>query len=322
MPMKPNFIGIGPGRSGTTYIHNLLGSHPSVYMPRVKETNYFISNDHLDEDSFEQYLSTHFSGVKSETVIGEISPGYMTPWAILPGASSRGVASAIQRHLGPETKIIINLRSPISRLFSQFKFNLRLAANTKSKLEQLINIGTADDPFFCHQNSVDLALIADDVEAFIEIFGRINILPLIYEKDIAPNGLIALNKLSSFLSIDPPSISKEAASKKINGTESLEIFFGAETPRCETSRDGRSSGDRETVELEENQMFLRSGWYPLDAKLSLDYQEEKVWRQASQLAKNGLTKKKELSLNNLLYRHDILRIERSLGINLKSYWLP
>ena len=41
MPL-PTFIGIGVQRGGTTWLHTLLGSHPSVYMPTLrKEIRFF-----------------------------------------------------------------------------------------------------------------------------------------------------------------------------------------------------------------------------------------------------------------------------------------
>ena len=37
----PNFLVIGAGRSGTTSLHYYLGQHPDIYLPVVKEPNFF-----------------------------------------------------------------------------------------------------------------------------------------------------------------------------------------------------------------------------------------------------------------------------------------
>jgi hypothetical protein len=43
--MLPNFIGIGAPRCGSTWLHELLQSHPQVYVPqRWKEVYFFDQN--------------------------------------------------------------------------------------------------------------------------------------------------------------------------------------------------------------------------------------------------------------------------------------
>lgn len=43
--MTPTVIGIGVPRGGSTWLHNLLESHPDVAMPRQrKEIHYFDHN--------------------------------------------------------------------------------------------------------------------------------------------------------------------------------------------------------------------------------------------------------------------------------------
>lgn len=41
MSSKPDFLGIGAVKSGTTWLHHNLGAHPRVWMPPVKELRYF-----------------------------------------------------------------------------------------------------------------------------------------------------------------------------------------------------------------------------------------------------------------------------------------
>ena len=40
----PNFIIIGAARAGTTSLYNYLKQHPQIYIPKVKEPRYFVSN--------------------------------------------------------------------------------------------------------------------------------------------------------------------------------------------------------------------------------------------------------------------------------------
>ncbi len=41
MPGKPDFIGLGAQRAGTTWIHACLYEHPQIYMPLTKEIHFF-----------------------------------------------------------------------------------------------------------------------------------------------------------------------------------------------------------------------------------------------------------------------------------------
>ena len=40
----PNFIYIGTGKAGTTWLHNILLKHDAIYVTPVKETNFFDLN--------------------------------------------------------------------------------------------------------------------------------------------------------------------------------------------------------------------------------------------------------------------------------------
>ena len=37
----PDFIGVGPEKTGTTWIHSRLRRHPDVWVPPIKELRYF-----------------------------------------------------------------------------------------------------------------------------------------------------------------------------------------------------------------------------------------------------------------------------------------
>lgn len=49
---RPNLFVIGASRCGTTFIHDVLGQHPEIFMSPIKEPSYFNRSDqgdHLDE---------------------------------------------------------------------------------------------------------------------------------------------------------------------------------------------------------------------------------------------------------------------------------
>jgi len=102
----PTFIGIGPGRTATTWLHAALQAHTGL--PHLtKETDFFSNNYSL---GFDWYLY-HFRGYPSSIILGEITPTYFD----YEEASAR-----IAQHL-PGCKIICSLRDPVARTYSHYR---------------------------------------------------------------------------------------------------------------------------------------------------------------------------------------------------------
>ncbi|MGH7842868.1 MAG: sulfotransferase domain-containing protein [Candidatus Binataceae bacterium] len=102
----PSFIGVGPARTGTTWVHSVLEGY--VGLPRrTKETDFFSTNYGLGLD----WYRTHFCGYPAEMVVGEITPTYFDH----PEAPAR-IAELI-----PECKTFVSLRDPVQRLYSHYR---------------------------------------------------------------------------------------------------------------------------------------------------------------------------------------------------------
>jgi hypothetical protein len=112
---RPAFIIAGAQKAGTTYLYQELCAHPHVLPALTKEIHYFDSN--YDRD-LEWYFGFFPRAAKLALgrISGEASPDYM----VHPLAAQR-----IAKDL-PETKVIILLRDPVKRAFSQFLHERRL----------------------------------------------------------------------------------------------------------------------------------------------------------------------------------------------------
>lgn len=120
----PNFLIIGAMKSGTTSLYHYLAQHPQIYMSSVKEPKFFaLEGTSWDSEplgpggltkikgirEWETYQEL-FSGVSTETAIGEASPIYLyAPLA----------AENIRQTL-PHVKIVAILRHPVDRAYSHF----------------------------------------------------------------------------------------------------------------------------------------------------------------------------------------------------------
>jgi len=101
----PTFLYIGTSKAGSTWLYDVLNQHPDVYMAPGKGL-YFFSSHY--ERGIDWYLS-HFSGARGERALGEISHNYM----YTPEACERIAA------LNPEMQILVCLRDPAERAFSE-----------------------------------------------------------------------------------------------------------------------------------------------------------------------------------------------------------
>jgi len=167
----PNFFIVGAPRSGTTSLYNYLKIIPQVFMSPVKEPGYFIPND-FRGFSEKKYLEL-FKNVKDEIVIGEASAGYL---------ASQEAAFRIKKEI-PNAKIIITLRDPVERTFSDYLNNLR-TGNVKITFEQDFENFLSNKGKSHLKTSIPVSMFFKQVKNYLDIFGQENVKILIFEETV------------------------------------------------------------------------------------------------------------------------------------------
>lgn len=124
----PNLVVVGAPKCGTTSLYHYLKQHPEVYLPTRKELHYFTRSElardtagpgdatvlqHLCADR--AAYEAEYAGAADQPVRGDISPSYF---------DFAEVAPAMRRELG-EARIVILLRDPIAKAFSQYMHLVR-----------------------------------------------------------------------------------------------------------------------------------------------------------------------------------------------------
>ncbi len=109
-----NFICVGAQKSGTTTLHEVLQQHPDVFLPEIKETKFFLS-DELYERGISFYYENYFSDCGDLQIQGEIDPDLL---------NSEVVPQRLYENFGGELKIIVLLRDPVDRAFSHYQMSL------------------------------------------------------------------------------------------------------------------------------------------------------------------------------------------------------
>jgi hypothetical protein len=120
----PDFFIVGHHKSGTTAMYEMLRRHPQIYMPQMKEPEFFGRNHSPRREvgsdgqrrptfaesrpqTYAEYLEL-FSAATPDQRVGEASPSYLRSQT-----AARDIA-AVQ----PHARIIAILREPVSFLYS------------------------------------------------------------------------------------------------------------------------------------------------------------------------------------------------------------
>jgi len=182
----PNFLIVGAQKCGTTSLHDILDAHPETKMSAVKEINYFINPERYAQGL--SHYSTYFTNNQAKA-IGESSPGYIC---------HPGVAERIRRDLG-QIKIIIILRNPINRAFSQYWDNRRHLSEWLTEKE-IIDQYLESTYMPGRKGYFSRGVYAPQVEKYFTLFGRDSV-KVVFLEEMVKNQSETLKSIYDFLGL-------------------------------------------------------------------------------------------------------------------------
>jgi|10_taG_2_1085330.scaffolds.fasta_scaffold51589_2 Sulfotransferase domain len=204
---KPNFLVVGVPKGGTSSLFNYLKQHPEIYLPEQKELHYFSFeelkknlNGPGDKLAFSSVLRSYdaytslYNNIEGESKFGDVSPSYLF--------FSKSVIPAIKEKLGNQVKIIISLRDPIERSYSNFLHQKRLMHESLSFDQALQQEKKRKEKGFGDfWRYSEHSFYYEKCQAYIKAFGAENVKIVLFE-DIKerPEGL--LTELFDFLGVD------------------------------------------------------------------------------------------------------------------------
>ena len=178
----PDFLGIGPPRTGTTWLEKILRGR--VGLPEgVKETQFFTWRYWLGLDWYSRY----FRNCPPDLPVGEFTPFYF---------DSSDARERIANDL-PGCRVICTLRDPAERLYSHYRL-LRRGGYTKSTFEHCA---------FGHRELLHSAQYADHLKAWFDRIGRERVLVLLHD-DLFADRQNSLDRVCDFIGIDRFDVSK------------------------------------------------------------------------------------------------------------------
>jgi Sulfotransferase domain len=127
--MKPlDFLIIGAPKAGTTALFRYLRCHPKIYIPLSKELPFF-SEDAEFAKGWDKFAKEFFSGASVDMLWGKVTPQYM---------QNSSVPERIAKVM-PQVKLIAQLRNPIDRAFSSYRFLVRRGVESRPFEEAFFN---------------------------------------------------------------------------------------------------------------------------------------------------------------------------------------
>ena len=104
-PLRPNLLGIGCAKCGTTSLAKLLSSHPEIHAP--KKEMHFFDQGSVTENAFETYLRQY----QPKQWRMDFTPSYIM---------DRHARFLIKDWLGEDLRFVVMLRNPVKRAYSHY----------------------------------------------------------------------------------------------------------------------------------------------------------------------------------------------------------
>jgi len=172
----PDFIAVGPARTGTTWLHGAL-FHRASLPKGTKETHYF---DWFYDKGIDWYRA-YFLDCPADRPVGEIAPTYFHKPEV------RGRIAGVM----PGCRIVCTLRDPVDRAYSTYRVFLR---------EGETRLGFEDEVMRPDSRIRESNRYAFHVRGWQETFGKDNVGVFFYD-DLEANEQGYVDSISDFLGL-------------------------------------------------------------------------------------------------------------------------
>ncbi|VEP15588.1 Sulfotransferase [Hyella patelloides LEGE 07179] len=295
MMKLPTFLIVGVQKAGTTSIYNYLQEHPQVFMSRIKETN-FLEQDWSSFPpekqnkngivTIEDYAAL-FTDVRDEIAIGEASPNYLFHY--------ESSAARIKKYV-PDAKLIVVLRNPVERAYSDYLMHIRDAIGT-----QIISLSEQVEKRAHKSFMIRKGFYATPLKYYLDQFGTEQIKVCLYD-DLCRNSEQFMKGIYTYIGVDTefkPDVSKKVQQAKVPKNQAINNLLQRKNPL----RTFAANTLKTVMPLEARQKFR-------DRLININSQSKKEM---------PLTTEDSQKLINL-YQEDILKLQDLINRDL-SGWL-
>ena len=207
----PDFLLVGAAKSATSSLSAYLNQHPQIAMASQKESWFFsffgkppdYSSPGVLSDVVSE-LDTYtrlFDGAKADQKLGDACPSYLYTYE----DTIRNIHQLYSAEALAKLKIIISLREPVGRAYSQY-YTFKRKVQEPLAFDQAIQPDTINrrlqENWNIFYDYLGFGMYARQVEAFQQAFGKERVHVLLYE-DVQTDVQKTFRTIYDFLEINP-----------------------------------------------------------------------------------------------------------------------
>ncbi|MQA87084.1 MAG: hypothetical protein GEV03_21260 [Streptosporangiales bacterium] len=212
----PNFVFLGPDKTGSTWLHAALSRHPLVYLAPGKDLHFF---DRYFDRGVEWYAAQFRGAGPRHRIVGEIGTRYLY---------ARRAAERIHRTV-PDARLMVCVRDPVKRAFSSFLYLRR----------QGKNVGTFAEVLDTTPVILDRCRYATHLQQYLSRFGQDRIYLGVFD-DLQKDPQRYLDGVTTWLSLDPIGLPPEILKPQLPASQARSRRLGRFVSR--TARKARNRG--------------------------------------------------------------------------------
>ena len=187
-------ICVGAAKAGTSSLHTALALHPAIAGSNPKETDFFVSSQ-LCEKGLDIYFQKYFNPSGGQRIFFEADPIYMY--------ARDGIRNIHQ--LAPDAQIIVMLRHPVERAFSQYLYRMTYGRYGESFEEMCVHEAERirrSDWDRLEYGCLDRSTYAPQIAEILKYFPRERVYFILFE-DFVRNQQAEITKLLKWLGLSP-----------------------------------------------------------------------------------------------------------------------
>jgi len=223
--LLPNFIIVGAVRCGTTSLYYNICEHSCVLPASYDEIGFFDSNYELGINWYKSMFPTKFKRKKIESKTGICITGEDTPFYFWDKKAIERIKKEI-----PKIKLIVLLRNPIDRAYSNYHLGVRSGSESLSfedsikkeiSLLEKNNDVESDgiEKFLRPRSYIAKGFYYNQIKNWFEVFSKDQILVLNTE-NLAKNPHQTLEQVFNFLSLPNEQI-KNLQNRKVENYQKM-----------------------------------------------------------------------------------------------------
>lgn len=203
----PNFFVVGAPKAGTSSVSHHLSKHPQVFIPRIKEPSYFVSPDkNIVTVSLDEYRRL-YKNASGHPAIGDLSVSYF-------------LHEEVPRRIfevSPDARIVILLRDPVARAYSDFTFSRTLGIEPETVFHEALRRyeDRGSPKWYLSRYYVEQGMYCAPVRRYQDTFGRERVLLLLFD-DLTRNPRELFSKIATHIGVDPGFFETVDLSEPIN----------------------------------------------------------------------------------------------------------